>query len=257
MKSVREIYESFGLEVIQEVERYLAQHGDLTELLQRFHLQVPSRLDQQHEILSQFLYKYGITFFLKALRNNLSAAEIEHLKVMKLVSRVGSPVRARDKSATAPPPLASEKKDSASSRSLTPVPLDCDPSASVHATPPPDGVAVPGMAPGAADAPPPTVHDGASRTIECPNGATITEINGRLWIVTADYVGWDRRSGVDRRSGLKDRRRETTVVFKNRRFGGRDRRKTVRRAEDRARLEAEQAARSRSGAPDETGKKKS
>jgi hypothetical protein len=46
------------------------------------------------------------------------------------------------------------------------------------------------------------------------------------------------------------------VVFKNRRFGGRDRRKLIRREEDRARLQAEQAAREASRPRDETGRKR-
>lgn len=52
------------------------------------------------------------------------------------------------------------------------------------------------------------------------------------WIRSATYVGPDRRSGGDRRSGLKDRRVSCELItFKNRRFGSQRRLKT-RRAED-------------------------
>lgn len=60
----------------------------------------------------------------------------------------------------------------------------------------------------------------------------------RKMINTSDYQGPDRRSGIERRKGLADRRSKTdTLHFRNRRFGGRDRRKTIRREEDRKRAE--------------------
>lgn len=47
------------------------------------------------------------------------------------------------------------------------------------------------------------------------------------------YEGPDRRKGRDRRGTKRDRRSKVDIVYHNHRFGGRDRRKTVRRAEDR------------------------
>jgi hypothetical protein len=52
-------------------------------------------------------------------------------------------------------------------------------------------------------------------------------------IVTPTYVGPDRRSGRDRRKTSWDRRMRVEIIFKNQRFGGRDRRKFARRQEDR------------------------
>ena len=54
------------------------------------------------------------------------------------------------------------------------------------------------------------------------------------------YAGRERRSGVERRQPHSDRRTEVELIYRNRRFGGRDRRKTIRRACDR--VEAEKSA---------------
>jgi len=52
-------------------------------------------------------------------------------------------------------------------------------------------------------------------------------------IVTPTYVGPERRSGKDRRRNKYDRRLQVELIYHNRRFGGRDRRKSIRREEDR------------------------
>ena len=46
------------------------------------------------------------------------------------------------------------------------------------------------------------------------------------------YTGPERRSGADRRQPNADRRTEVELIYRNRRFGGRDRRKATRRACD-------------------------
>ncbi len=66
---------------------------------------------------------------------------------------------------------------------------------------------------------------------DAPPGAP--QAKEKQWIVTPSYVGPDRRSGKDRRRNPSDRRLRVELIFKNQRFGGRDRRKTKRRAEDR------------------------
>ncbi len=56
---------------------------------------------------------------------------------------------------------------------------------------------------------------------------------GRKWVETDTYSGPDRRCVEDRRHGTGDRRARVDIIYKNHRFGGRDRRKAVRRAADR------------------------
>jgi hypothetical protein len=55
---------------------------------------------------------------------------------------------------------------------------------------------------------------------------------GKRWVETDSYVGPERRSGTDRRTGPKDRRQSCELImFKNRRFGA-PRRKKGRRSGD-------------------------
>ncbi len=56
------------------------------------------------------------------------------------------------------------------------------------------------------------------------------------WVTTPDYSGPERRLGVERRLGPSDRRHQLETIFKNQRYGGRDRRKTIRRKDDRVKL---------------------
>jgi len=85
--------------------------------------------------------------------------------------------------------------------------------------------------------PPPTDHPNRRAS----DGQTRRAGNGpRQMINTPTYSGPDRRLRADRRSGLPDRRSKLDIVFKNQRFGGRDRRKTVRRAADREKLKNSQ-----------------
>jgi hypothetical protein len=44
------------------------------------------------------------------------------------------------------------------------------------------------------------------------------------------YTGRERRSGAERRQSNQDRRTEVELIYRNRRFGGRERRKATRRA---------------------------
>ena len=52
--------------------------------------------------------------------------------------------------------------------------------------------------------------------------------SGPKHISVPGYDGPDRRRGRDRRMARKDRRTRVDIVYHNHRFGGRDRRKTVR-----------------------------
>jgi|GEM_PF-3264999 len=67
-----------------------------------------------------------------------------------------------------------------------------------------------------------------------PNGAWPKHTPPNWFDAHGNYVGPERRSGEDRRTG-KDRRGDIESIRKNRRYGG-DRRKVVRRKEDRIKL---------------------
>ncbi|MCX7625281.1 MAG: hypothetical protein N2Z21_03605 [Candidatus Sumerlaeaceae bacterium] len=64
------------------------------------------------------------------------------------------------------------------------------------------------------------------------NATKETEMEKKT-IVTPTYTGPDRRSGKDRRRNVSDRRTRLELIYENKRFGGRDRRKWKRREEDR------------------------
>lgn len=186
MKSIEELYGPFGQDVIAEVRRTLDRESSLGPLLTRLNIPPAATLASQHEALRAFLYQYGIALFLRALRTNMTPAQVEAAKGELLLSRlVGdtrSHVPAKPSGHTAPAPA--------------------------HTSPP-----IPEHAP-------------------TPTEPAPSQPEKKI-IVTPTYVGPDRRSGKDRRRNISDRRTRLELVFQNKRFGGRDRRKWKRREEDR------------------------
>lgn len=217
MKTPRDHFRQFGPDVVQLVENHLLQHNDMRLLLERFSLQVPTRLEPQMESLSNFIFKYGIAFFLQAVRNDLTREQIETLKARKLVGY--SDMHGRGSHEAAMPPRPGDARAASS----TPIPRYPMPLPSQQdAQPPP---------------PLPTYGAGAPQHGDM--------VGGKMWIATETYTGLDRRSGKERRTLKRDRRASVDVVFKNRRFGGRERRKDHRRDADRTNAKEQQDQRAR------------
>src|SRR5262245_28875862 len=87
MQSVEEMYGHFGPDVVKEIKAQVMEHGGMVPLLKKLNLAIPSNLDSQHEMLRNFIFQYGVTFFLKTLRSNMGSDDIERMKVTKLVSQ--------------------------------------------------------------------------------------------------------------------------------------------------------------------------
>lgn len=195
MKTIEELYGAFGQDVIAEVRACMQTNGDLSPILARLNLPHSSLLTSQHEALRAFLYQYGIALFLRIMRSGMTPQEVETAKSELLLSRLVGDTRAR----TLPrghQPANSHLHEQTQPRAESP---------SGEVAPAAESVASTGA--GAKDE--------------------------RPIIVTPTYVGPDRRSGKDRRRNIADRRMKVELIFQNRRFGGRDRRRFKRRAEDR------------------------
>jgi hypothetical protein len=169
--------------------------GTIPDLLKKLNLPVPVEVDAQHAALARFIYQFGITFFFSALRHGGTGDDIERMKVQRFLDGTGGSRRSGIVTVHG-------------SANGSPNPPQSQPQPQPQI---PVGQTTPAPAPLPAT-PPPQVA---------------TQIR------TPDYEGPDRRSGVERRVGPKDRRAKLDVVYKNMRFGGRDRRKVVRRVEDR------------------------
>lgn len=195
MKTVEELYGAFGRDVVREVESALARAGDISEILRRLNLPHSPSLAPQHEALRAFLYQYGIALFLEIMRSNLSPEEVETAKSRLLLSRLVGDTRSR-------------------------VP----------------GKVVGGSAVlGSKPSPPTTALARGSRATPEPEPPAHKEPPVQLppIVTVPGYAGPERRRNKDRRQLRYDRRWRVELIFKNHRFGGRDRRKTNRREEDR------------------------
>jgi hypothetical protein len=173
---LEELYAPFGPVVRAEVEDQVRRHGSLSSLLRRLNLNVPSRIDAQHEVLRNFLYQYGIAFFLRCIRANRPATEVERQKLLRLAH--GS---------------------------------DYLRWSSSHPTPTDTGW-----------------RDRTGQTAEGRPAPVHAAPHGAEDIPDVTSSSRDRRRG-DRRGGNPTRRSRVDAVSRNRRFGGRDRRKSDRR----------------------------
>jgi hypothetical protein len=207
-ESIEEQYQYFGPDVVHVIHSEISLQGDLLRLLRRLNLQTPHELHNQHIVLRDFIFRYGIAFFLKSVRGNLSTNEIERQKTDKLMHDIGRDPRVK-------PPQRQKS----------------DPGLESPSTGPPAGV----KGRRATDKLQPSgLAQAAPAQNAAPAAPTQQQGSGKL-IDTPTYKGPDRRIGGERRKNAADRRQSTEVVFKNRRFGG-DRRKMIRREEDRLKL---------------------
>ncbi|MCX7964813.1 MAG: hypothetical protein N2644_10130 [Candidatus Sumerlaea chitinivorans] len=202
MRSIDEIYAPFGREVCEEVRRCAATSGDISALLARLQLPPSGSISAQHETLKAFIFQYGVAFFLEMVRSHRSPAEVEAAKAAMLLRRLTGDTRSQ---AVPKRPEAGIGDSNAKQASSA-----VSPSSSVSPAPAPTS--------------------GPSSPAASPSPSATGE---RKFIVTATYVGPDRRSGRDRRRASHDRRLKVELIFQNKRYGGRERRKSKRRAEDR------------------------
>jgi hypothetical protein len=205
-----EYYKSFGTTVLETVRSHMRVDGTIPDLLKRLNLPVSVEVDAQHATLSKFIYQYGISFFLNAVREAGSGDDIERMKAQRFMDSTGGSLRSGIV-------VSQNPVTPAHSQPVQPPPVQPPQwlQQQWQQWGPPQWQQPPGFVP---------PHAPSPAALPQPQAA---------WIKTADYEGPDRRSGVERRVGPADRRLQLDVVYKNRRFGGRDRRKTVRRAEDR------------------------
>lgn len=206
--NIDEFYQQFGPEVSREVRGEITRFGSLLPLLRRLGLHTPSELDEQHTHLRNFIFQYGVAFFLNTVRQGLSPAEIERRKVHRLVYEIArEPKEKRPRRRASDLGLPSKPSPGHPLRRASDKRLNPQPGTSGKQQMPPTTA--------------PEAEDKAG------------------WIRTPTYYGPNRRFRGDRRKGVADRRAQLVTVFKNRRFGGRDRRKMIRREEDRKKAEKE------------------
>jgi hypothetical protein len=231
MTDISAHYAQFGAAVIDAVKVEINRHGSLKELLQRLNEPVPEAIDEQHHALRKFVHRYGPLFFMTVAKSDWTREQVERMKdnvragvdtsVGKLRAVKPAPAAVPPKPTTniVPPETTAAKRIYPSERKPIVQPR------SPYSAPTRERRR--SNTPAPSDHPNRRASDGQAR--RASDGP-------RQMINTATYSGPDRRTLEDRRSGLPDRRSKIDVVFKNQRFGGRDRRKTVRRAADREKL---------------------
>jgi len=243
MPDIKERYGKFGPAVVEQVRVELNRHGDLKTILKRLDVQVPEELDQQHEALTKLITRYGPLFFMTVAKSDWTTEQVRGM-MKKLKAGVDTPLPGTLKRLTP--------------KSITPLPgkklgLGRDPEPPEVKSPAPPPPAKP-------PAPePPLRRMGAERMVVQPRSPYSAPSKNRIgsnlvrptegassqslppvspvskggWIEVPGYRGPDRRVRGERRVGPPDRRLTTEMIMKNKRYGGKDRRKVVRRAADR------------------------
>lgn len=258
--SIEDFYKDFGTDVVKEIRSQVELNGNLQPLLKRLGIPSLPGVADQHQALAGFIYRYGIAFFLKVAHSDLSYADVDRMKLEVLLSFRTSKPRSSSTQRTAagypPSPLKRRVKkpgeptrweivgQAVSSDQAPPA----APSASAGAAPAPTAPRAPAeQATGSnrnvpqpvAKVSDPAVHPPASpaghgQNVPAPPAQHRQEA---IIVDVPTYHGPERRMTPDRRSGTPDRRQRVEIIFfKNRRFGG-DRRKTVRRENDRLKLQ--------------------
>lgn len=215
--NLEEMYRPFGPEVLREIRTQTALHGSIGAVLKKLNIPSGPSVESQHVALRNFIYQYGVAFFLSAVQSEFSTEDIERMKTRRLmqlsrqerrqgpkayksVNDVKHEVEAQHTghlptggTAPAPPPAGTplRRKTDRSSDQSAPAP------------------AVPASSPSDQDAAP-----------------------AQQQATTGPYSGRDRRVRQERRQHDRKRRQDLQVVFKNKRYGG-DRRKEIRRRADR------------------------
>ena len=233
MIDISERYAKYGQAVVDELSINMNRHGSLTPLLRRLGVQRPEVLEeeQQHQALQEILRRYGSLFFLSVSKSDWSPSQIEKMRrnldvnvhtpfpgTLSAVQKTNPPKPENSPPSQPPSSPSSDPSDTATRsgkaqyRSPYSLPARRD---GTDSQPRRDGTDAPRQGP-----------PGSEKSPAQPSGQ-------RNMIKTEGYEGPDRRILPDRRVATQDRRVNVELIYKNRRFGGRDRRKIIRRASDR------------------------
>lgn len=208
MKDIEEYYKTFGNDCIRVIRAQIEEHGNLMPLLERLGLPTLPGLENQHDALQAFIYRYGISLFLKVAKVDVDSATAERIKLERLMlqSRARGGVKRGSSGLAKPKATAAEQE---MQRRLDMLTAEISRLA---------GKPVPGL-------------DPSLKPQEQPQTASPEHE-----ICTPTYKGANRRKRKERRTVAGDRRTKVVAIaFKNRRFGG-VRRKLLRRRDDRERL---------------------
>jgi hypothetical protein len=209
--NLEDMYKHFGPAVLHEIRSHTAMSGgSLTDLLKRLNIPSGPSVESQHVALRNFIYSYGVSFFLSAVQSNFDKEDIERMKAKRLMQLSRQERRAGSKVFQSAEEM---KKDLQAEHSGQVAP------STLQAGPPPQGT------------PLRRKSDEVWQQQQQPAPAPAVP-PGTKMVDSKLYNGPERRNGVERRVTQRERRQDLQVVFKNRRYGG-DRRKTVRRREDR------------------------
>lgn len=217
---IKELYGIFGQAVIDQVQLEINRHGDLNKLLERLDEKQTDIIDRQHDILRKVITRYGPLFFLTVAKSDWSREQIQKMK-QNVKAGLDTPIPGTHRKLGPIPP---------SKRVATPKPTEprrIYPSDRKQIVQPRSPYSAPSRAN--------LDHMNRRREDMAYRGpaATGPPAGPRAMIDVPSYRGPDRRVHADRRVGPTDRRASVALVYKNNRFGGRDRRKSVRRAADR------------------------
>lgn len=231
-------YDNFGKSIKDAVRVEINRQGDLSALLGRLGEPTPPQLEQQHEVLASFITRYGPLFFMSIVKSDWPAEQVQRMKE-NLKHGVDTPIPSPERRpaahvTTEPAPSSHEDGENGNTNHAfkgkrilpnypRPIRQPRSPYSALtreemeHSTSASDGH-----------------HDSHHKPLkEAPGVSSPAQKSNVPWIITPNYQGPDRRENGDRRQSQSDRRTKLQVVFKNNRFGGKDRRKTVRRASDR------------------------
>lgn len=210
MFDAESMFGPFGAAVVVEIQRQVARDGDLSTVLRHLGQPVPRVLEDQASALRNHLYQQGVLSFLNAM----GAMELTN-------PRSSSGSTGGGKAANAAAGVYRRPGDGSSTGG--------------------GGMAASQRAGGSVTGPRQStnVSEFLAAAAREPHGSVVTPVHDQTTSPASDgpYAGPDRRvSAPDRRAGVQDRRGGLQVVFKNRRFGGWDRRKMLRREADRKRI---------------------
>lgn len=234
MSDIKERYGAFGPAVVEQIRLELNRVGTLRELLKRLDCPAPDELEQQHLALYNLISRYGPLFFMTVAKSDWSVDQVQKMK-KNLKAGVDTPLPGSRKRLTS----GSISPSRGERLTNTPLPGNRKAASSVPAQVkrmlPPERNVVEMRSPYTAPA------KGSHSTDPSPADTAATakrlhpSSSGR-YIDVPTYQGPDRRMTKERRVGPPDRRASLDTVYKNKRYGGKDRRKTVRRADDREKL---------------------
>ncbi|MGI8906762.1 MAG: hypothetical protein ACR2IE_09765 [Candidatus Sumerlaeaceae bacterium] len=227
MTDIKETYDVFGKAVVDQVQLEVNRNSDLKMLLTRLNEEVPEQLDEQHMLLKKIITRYGPLFFLTVAKSDWTPEQVERMK-SNLKAGLETPLPGTLRRLT-PQSRASARGNAlgsgmGTSRSATPKPESAPEPRKIY--PSDRKQIVQPRSPYSA----PSRHGDVAPQRRAQDRAAAPP--ARVLVDVPTYKGPDRRVLADRRVGPTDRRADLEMVYKNQRYGGRDRRKTVRRAAD-------------------------